>query len=383
MPDAMNKYSSQKPVFGLFAGQQRFAAVVGCVLAIVVAIGASGLAQAQSTVIVGGSGKSSVEVNLDTLEPISGNTSPYGRILKMPGTKSLNSDAPITLRMPGGTTGSGSVARVPRLKLTRPTRQSLQVANRKPALPSARVVTQPQTIIARVAVPAPTAVPLVKPAAPKVISRTVAKAAPMPAAKPAPMPPKKAMSKPVPKPVQMAKKSPAAAPPPPPPPAPKVMTPIEVKPRVVKPAPVPVAAKLVVPQPVVQAPIVPAAPKAVQKEQKIASLPRKVNVSTPGLAMRVGFSGNSTRISADEKFRLNAFATKMADGDDRLQLKSFAGGSGETPSASRRRSLSRALAVRSYLIGKGFRSTRIDVRALGMSADQGPSDRVDVIILVR
>jgi outer membrane protein OmpA-like peptidoglycan-associated protein len=135
------------------------------------------------------------------------------------------------------------------------------------------------------------------------------------------------------------------------------------------------------------APVVPkapiAAPKPARVEQKVASLPRKVNISTPGLAMRVGFSGNSTRISADEKVRLNNLAAKLADGDDRLQLKSFAGGSGETPSASRRRSLSRALAVRSYLIEKGLRSTRIDVRALGMAADQGPSDRVDVIILVR
>ena len=99
--------------------------------------------------------------------------------------------------------------------------------------------------------------------------------------------------------------------------------------------------------------------------------------------MQVGFSGSSTRISADEKARLNAFADRISASGDRLQLKSFAGRSGETPSAARRRSLSRALAVRSYLIEKGIRSTRIDVRALGMAADQGPTDRVDVIILVR
>ena len=370
MSEAMNKFLSQKPVPGLIVGRQRFAAFAGSALAMVVVTGLSGLVQAQSTVFIGGTGKSSVEVNLDILEPSSGNTSSYGRVLKMPGTKSLNAEAPVTLRMPGSTTRSGTAANVPRLNLLRPKTQSLRVVERKSALPAARAVTQRQPTIARVAVPAPAAVPMVKPATPKVISR--------PAAKTAPVPTKKAVSKPV----QMAKKTPAAAPPPPPP-APKVMTPIEVKPRVVKPAPAPVVPKLVVPKPVVQAPVVPAAPKVAPKEQKIASLPRNVNVSTPGLAMRVGFSGNSTRISADEKVRLNAFAANMADGEDRLQLKSFAGGSGETPSASRRRSLSRALAVRSYLIEKGFRSTRIDVRALGMAADQGPSDRVDVIILVR
>ena len=46
-------------------------------------------------------------------------------------------------------------------------------------------------------------------------------------------------------------------------------------------------------------------------------------------------------------------------------------------------SLSRALAVRSYLIEQGIRSTRIDVRALGLAGDSGPLDRVDVVLLGR
>jgi outer membrane protein OmpA-like peptidoglycan-associated protein len=45
--------------------------------------------------------------------------------------------------------------------------------------------------------------------------------------------------------------------------------------------------------------------------------------------------------------------------------------------------LSRALAIRSYLIGKGVRSTRIDVRALGNKIPSGKPDRVDLKIIQR
>jgi hypothetical protein len=37
------------------------------------------------------------------------------------------------------------------------------------------------------------------------------------------------------------------------------------------------------------------------------------------------------------------------------------------------------LSVRLYLIEKGIASSRIDLQALGKSADGGPGDRVDVL----
>jgi outer membrane protein OmpA-like peptidoglycan-associated protein len=365
MPDAMNKSIDHKPQVLLSADRNRFATFVGLapavfVFSLVAVTSLSAPVQAQSTVVIGGSGKSSVEVNLDILEPSSGEVTQYGRVLKMPGMKGMMGDAPVILRMPGmksGTnksrSGSASTAgnrSVSKLSLRRPTKSGSNIAKKAPALPPARVrvspATPPPPKVARVTAPPKKALPIVKPAA-------------APAVPTAP----RTISKPV----QMTKRAPVAAPTPPP--APKIAAP--------KQAPMKVA----------PVPVVPAAPKAAPRVapagKQIASLPRNVNVSTPGLAMRVQFSGNSTRISAAEKSRLNALADKMAGGNNRLQLKSFAGGSGETPSASRRRSLSRALAVRSYLIEKGFRSTRIDVRALGMAADQGPPDRVDVIILVR
>ena len=66
----------------------------------------------------------------------------------------------------------------------------------------------------------------------------------------------------------------------------------------------------------------------------------------------------------------------------RVQVMAYASGSDDAGKA-RRLSLSRALAVRSYLIEQGIGSTRIDVRALGDAAEGGPADRVDLMVLSR
>ncbi|MBN2752245.1 MAG: OmpA family protein, partial [Rhodospirillaceae bacterium] len=64
--------------------------------------------------------------------------------------------------------------------------------------------------------------------------------------------------------------------------------------------------------------------------------------------------------------------------DDSVQLLAYA--QGENRSKSRRLSLSRALAVRSYLLSQDIRNTRIEVRALGDQIPDGKPDRVDVIL---
>jgi outer membrane protein OmpA-like peptidoglycan-associated protein len=46
-------------------------------------------------------------------------------------------------------------------------------------------------------------------------------------------------------------------------------------------------------------------------------------------------------------------------------------------------SLSRALAIRSFLIENGVRSTRIDVRALGNKTTEEPFNRVDLKVTER
>jgi len=78
-----------------------------------------------------------------------------------------------------------------------------------------------------------------------------------------------------------------------------------------------------------------------------------------------------------------AVAELKRDESARLQIVAYATGGDDAGSQARRLSLSRALAVRSYLIDQGIRSTRMDVRALGNRSPDGPADRVDVVMIRR
>lgn len=66
----------------------------------------------------------------------------------------------------------------------------------------------------------------------------------------------------------------------------------------------------------------------------------------------------------------------------RLQLRSYASGTTETAREARQLSLARALSLRERLTAFGVRSSRIDVRALGLDTlNGGPADRIDVEFL--
>lgn len=62
----------------------------------------------------------------------------------------------------------------------------------------------------------------------------------------------------------------------------------------------------------------------------------------------------------------------------RLELLAYAAAQDGSSSDARRLSLSRALAVRAYLIDKGIRTARFIVRAQGDRYGNGPADRVDL-----
>jgi len=64
----------------------------------------------------------------------------------------------------------------------------------------------------------------------------------------------------------------------------------------------------------------------------------------------------------------------------RVQIMAYAGARGEKSSDTRRLSLRRALVVRQLLIDDGVPAERIDVFALGGADDDGPPDRVDVLV---
>jgi outer membrane protein OmpA-like peptidoglycan-associated protein len=106
----------------------------------------------------------------------------------------------------------------------------------------------------------------------------------------------------------------------------------------------------------------------------------------PGDLVRVLFDAGSAKLPADSRDSLQTLAVKLQDDENlRLQIEAYAQGTSDTASQARRLSLSRALAVRAYLIEKGVRSTRMDVRALGTkpSDPPAPSDRVDARLVER
>jgi outer membrane protein OmpA-like peptidoglycan-associated protein len=282
-------------------------------------------AKAQDTVIIGGGGRPAVEVNLDALNDI-GRASPIVRRLRMPGQTSRT--AIIVLRPPGGPPLAGAAA--PTL--------------RRPA-----------------AVPAPR--PPVQVARPPVQVR-----------RPAAPPPAVETARVTPPPAPRTTVETTAATPPPPPPAAVETTA----------APTPAPARVETTRRPPPPPPAPArAAPAPRETQTAAVAPRAALPEGGGQALRVVFSGSSTRLTNDAAARLDQLAAALLQTEDRIQLKAFAGGSADRPSTARRLSLSRALAVRSHLIEAGLRSTRIDVRALGVPGDDGPTDRVDVILLTQ
>ena len=101
----------------------------------------------------------------------------------------------------------------------------------------------------------------------------------------------------------------------------------------------------------------------------------------PDGSLTIPFDRDGAVLSPDARNRLSTLANRMtADGALQVLLMSYAEGDEENASKARRLSLSRALAVRSYLIDQGVRSTRIEVRALGNKVTDGPADRLDVVL---
>jgi outer membrane protein OmpA-like peptidoglycan-associated protein len=100
--------------------------------------------------------------------------------------------------------------------------------------------------------------------------------------------------------------------------------------------------------------------------------------SVQGGVVSIPFAAEQADLPKENLAALDSLAQQMSSNEDRLQIRAYAASTGTDGSGARRLSLSRALAVRAYLIDKGIRSTRIDVRALGTPTDGSPADRVEV-----
>jgi outer membrane protein OmpA-like peptidoglycan-associated protein len=131
-------------------------------------------------------------------------------------------------------------------------------------------------------------------------------------------------------------------------------------------------------------PAVPPAPVAAPPVTAAAAAPSVVT-AIGDKTMRVQFPAGATDLPEGAKRDLDGLAQKLAGNEQsRLQLVAYAAGGLDEANQARRLSLSRALAVRTYLIAQGVPNSRMDVRALGNRSDGGaPPDRVDIVMLDR
>ncbi len=149
------------------------------------------------------------------------------------------------------------------------------------------------------------------------------------------------------------------------------------------PAPVPQEA----PKPTVQPPpeTTAAAPPAAKPLQDAAAVRLASAASARVAPDAIEFAPGLTDLPSGSQAVLDAVAAKLAADDAlRLQLVAHATGTDAQAVDARRVSLARAVAVRAYLIDKGVRSLRMDVRAVGNRAYGGPAtDQVDLVIVSR
>jgi outer membrane protein OmpA-like peptidoglycan-associated protein len=356
------------------------------------------VALAQETIIIGGSARPPVEVNLDVLDD------PLGGSQAAPGQ-----DGPIRLRPPGSaapraTAPRGTTATAPRTAARSTTPPPLSANDRRalspaqaapppsrapqlnpPARPStAAVAPPPAPRLERPTAPAPvTTQPLPAPSAPVLPPINLPQVAtPQPA--PAPAPAQAATARPVPQAIPPVIPPPTA-------PAPQVAA----APPAQAPAAAPIPAPAQVPAPAAapraQTPVAPPAPTPAPAPRAAPAAPPAQTAALPTVrlpdgtaqAARLSFQTGSSTVTPESERELRRLAQALSGNENRVQLRAYADGPDDRPSTARRLSLSRALAVRSFLIEAGLRSTRIDVRALGGPGDGGPVDRVDVILLTQ
>lgn len=108
---------------------------------------------------------------------------------------------------------------------------------------------------------------------------------------------------------------------------------------------------------------------------------------TPANATKqtIAFQDGSATLDSAMIAAIDVIAEKLEDSDDgRLLIKGYASGADGDRAAARRLSVSRALAVRSHLMDKGIKPSRVDVRGLGTESDTTDTtqlDRVDLVLI--
>ncbi|MBV9862669.1 MAG: OmpA family protein [Alphaproteobacteria bacterium] len=123
-------------------------------------------------------------------------------------------------------------------------------------------------------------------------------------------------------------------------------------------------------------------PEASLLSARAATMPPAAGSAGEPIAFgRVVFETNATDLPQDAGGDLAAVVqATLADAQRRVQLIAYASGDADGGNQARRMALSRALAVRAYLVQQGIAGDRLQVRALGNRNQGGPEDRVDLLV---
>ncbi len=102
----------------------------------------------------------------------------------------------------------------------------------------------------------------------------------------------------------------------------------------------------------------------------------------PSGVLSLAFDGVATNLPDTAEIMVDRIVQRLRASDTaRLQLRSYASGTAETAREARQLSLARALSLRERLTAFGIRSSRIDVRALGVESGANIPDRIDIEFL--
>jgi outer membrane protein OmpA-like peptidoglycan-associated protein len=121
------------------------------------------------------------------------------------------------------------------------------------------------------------------------------------------------------------------------------------------------------------------------QKQKIANKESntvKAQLQTKTNQVRVLFNSQEKTPLKAELLKLEKVINALASGHtQRIQLVAYASKSDSSASKARRLSLTRALSIRSYLINNGINSGKMSIKALGNKIENGPPNRVDIVLL--
>ena len=129
----------------------------------------------------------------------------------------------------------------------------------------------------------------------------------------------------------------------------------------------------------VQKQALPQSPNAPQVEPTTPLTPTSpADKRLDGKVVTLLFEDGIENLTLEATDQLDQIATKIADTPIRLQLFAYAGVENDSPSATRRLALRRAIATRGYLMDKGINGTRIDLRPVGPETGDNHPERIDV-----